>query len=84
MDKPPKEFVMRIGDRVLLVVAMLLCIASCAVLFAVVWGFMPMARVVELLLHVTSAWYYRIGVSALLLLLIIGFTKLLFVGSSAR
>ncbi len=70
---------MRIGDRVLLIIAMLLCIAVSAYLFAIVWGLLPLQRLVQVLYNIMDAWYYRIGVTALLLLMAIGFVRLLFV-----
>ena len=70
---------MRIGDRVLLIVAMLLCIAVCGYLFAIVWGLLPLQGLVQVLYDIADAWYYRIGVTALLLLLFLGFAKLMFI-----
>ena len=75
---------MRIGDRVLLVIAMLLCIATCGYLFAVVWDMLPMQNFVQVLYRISNAWYYRIGFSALLLLLMIGFTKLVFIRTGTK
>ncbi len=70
---------MRLGDRVLLIVAMLLCIAVCGYLFAIIWNLLPLQGLVQVLYDIADAWYYRIGVSALLLLLFLGFAKLMFV-----
>ena len=70
---------MRIGDRVLLIIAMLLCIAASAYLFAIVWGFLPLQSLVQALYNIMDAWYYRVGVTALLLLMALGFVRLLFV-----
>jgi hypothetical protein len=67
-----------------LVIAMLLGIATCAYLFAILWDLLPMYDFVQFLANANATWYIKIGVSALLLLLVTGFFLLMFVRTGTR
>ena len=70
---------MKIGDRILLILAMLLCIAGCGYIVALSWGWLPLAEATRVMLYIAANWQLQVLVSIGAIVLIAVFIKLMFV-----
>ena len=70
---------MKIGDRILLILAMLLCIAGCGYIVALSWGVLPLAEATRVLLYIADNWQMQVLVTIGAIVLIAVFIKLMFV-----
>lgn len=70
---------MKIGDRILLILAMLLCIAGCGYVVALSWGWLPLAEATRVMLYIAANWQMQVLVTIGAIVLIALFIKLMFV-----